>query len=274
MNITILGAGSMSEALLAGWVKEGSMKPDQFLITNRQDDGKLHQLEDKYQVKSSRDPEVLTKHADIFILSCKPKDWSEAFAAYLPYLHKDTMVISVMAGVTIDALEKAAPEFPVIRSMPNTSAAVMSSMTSISYGAHVSELKKQTVKSLFELIGETAVLEESMMDAATALTGTGPAYIYYLMEAMEKAAANIGVPEYIGRNLVAQTLIGASRRVQEEEATPAELYQQIMSPGGTTEAGFDVLKERKVQEALIECIAKAYERSQELGKADPSPYKQ
>lgn len=273
MNITMLGAGSMAEALLAGWLKEGTLKPEQITMTNRQDDSRLLQLESKYQVNSTRDPSMVAKNADVIILSCKPKDWSLAVTPYLPYISNKTIVISVMAGVTIETMENKAPHLPIVRSMPNTSAAVMASMTSIAYGKKVTDSQKLTIESLFQLIGETAVLEESMMDAVTALTGTGPAYIYYLMESMEKAAANIGVPEHIGRSLVAQTLVGASRRVQEEESTPAELYKQIMSPGGTTEAGFDVLKERKVQEALIECIAKAYERSKELGQTMPPPPK-
>ncbi|SDN39459.1 pyrroline-5-carboxylate reductase [Alkalicoccus daliensis] len=270
MKITMIGAGSMAEALIAGWVKEGSLNPAEIFVTNREDNSRLNQLKDHYRVSISRDILELTDKTDIVILSCKPKDWESALKPLIPHLNEKTMIASVMAGVTITSIEELVPVSPVIRTMPNTSAAVLASMTSISYGAQVSSSQKAAVESLFSYIGETAVLEETMMDAVTALTGTGPAYIYYLMESMEKAAANIGVPAHIGRDLVAQTLIGASRRVQEEESTPAELYKQIMSPGGTTEAGFDVLKERQVQEAIIDCIGSAYERSQQLGKGKTS----
>ncbi|WP_147802836.1 pyrroline-5-carboxylate reductase [Alkalicoccus halolimnae] len=270
MKVTIIGGGSMAEALIAGWTAQEYIRPGDIYVTNRSNDIRLAELARLYSIKTSRDTHELINNTDFLILSCKPKDWMEALKPYLPYLHNETVIISVMAGVTTASMQKAAPNSPVIRSMPNTSAAVCASMTSLAFGPGVSEEHISKTEFLFRGVGETAVIEESMMDAVTALTGTGPAYIYYLMESMEKAAANIGVPEHIGRELVAQTLIGASRRVQKEEATPSDLYMQIMSPGGTTEAGFNVLKERGVQEALIDCIAKAYERSQELGK-NPSP---
>jgi len=108
------------------------------------------------------------------------------------------------------------------------------------------------------------------MDAMTALTGTGPAYIYYLMESMEKAAEKIGIDKYLARHLVSQTLLGAGLRVQKNELSPTMLYEQIMSPGGTTEAGFKVLQEQGLQETMIDCIYRAYERSKELGENKPN----
>ncbi len=266
MKITIIGGGSMAEALIAGWTDGVYPAASDIFVTNRSNDERLETLAQTYGVTVTRDPELLTENTDFILLSCKPKDWEEALEPLLTHLEARTAVVSVMAGVTTASMEEALPGHAVIRTMPNTSAAVRASMTSLSFGSSCSDEQSSRAVELFQEVGETAVVEETMMDAVTALTGTGPAYIYYLMESMEKAAANIGVPEHIGRELVAQTLVGASRRVQQEESSPKELYEQIMSPGGTTEAGFDVLKSRGVQEALIECIAGAYERSQELGK--------
>lgn len=264
MKLFIAGAGSMTEAMVKGWVKEGSIPPQHITVTNKSNDQALADLSRLYGVQTTRDASAAGE-ADVVFLSCKPKDWEAALAPMAPVLHQEQILISVMAGVTTSAIQSAAPSPVVFRAMPNTSAAVRSSMTSYASGQTAEKLHIRTVDHLFSLIGETAHVEEHLLDAVTALTGTGPAYIYYLMESMEKAAQAIGIPEELGRNLVAQTLRGAARRVQEEDTTPAELYKQIMSPGGTTEAGFDVLKAHNVQEALIECIEAAHHRSRELG---------
>ncbi|CAM3805492.1 pyrroline-5-carboxylate reductase [Alkalicoccus chagannorensis] len=266
MNLFIIGAGSMAQALIGAW-HQGS---HHITVTNHSNDERLQQMQERFDVSTSRSTSRAAE-ADVIILSCKPKDWEEAAGRYISVVKPGTLVISVMAGVTIESMKHAVPQAHIVRAMPNTSAAVRASMTSLAFDKDITEDQQKQVLALFEEAGETAVLEESLMDAATALTGTGPAYIYYLMESMEMAAANIGIPEEIGRKLVAQTLIGASRRVQEEETTPKELYEQIMSPGGTTEAGFHVLQEEHVQEALISCIARAHERSQELGRSGITP---
>lgn len=256
----------MAEALISGWTEGDFPAAADIYVTNRSNDDRLNELSRNYGISVSRDPEKLAEGADFLLLSCKPKDWEEALKPFIPYLNPHTLIVSVMAGVTTASLEEAVPDHAVIRTMPNTSASVRASMTSLTFGIHCTEEQRSTALALFGEVGETAVVEESMMDAVTALTGTGPAYIYYLMESMEKAASNIGVPEHIGRELVAQTLVGASRRVQQGSSSPKELYEQIMSPGGTTEAGFEVLKSRGVQEALVDCVAGAYSRSQELGR--------
>ncbi|PRO66747.1 pyrroline-5-carboxylate reductase [Alkalicoccus urumqiensis] len=267
MKITFIGAGSMAEAMIAGWSQ--LKEPPEITVTNRSDDEKLERLEKTYGIHTSRSMSALVD-ADFIFAACKPKDWEEAVYPFLQSASSSTVFVSVMAGITLDSLKQLDPSKSWARSMPNTSAAVQASMTSISFDKTVPDSKKTDLLHLLKEIGETAVIEESIMDAVTALTGTGPAYIYYLMESMEKAAANIGIPESIGRNLVAQTLIGASRRVQAEEKTPKELYTQIMSPGGTTEAGFHVLQDRGVQEALIACITRAHERAGELGARQPA----
>ncbi|WP_444685660.1 pyrroline-5-carboxylate reductase [Alkalicoccus luteus] len=264
MKLFIAGAGSMTEAMVKGWIKEGSIPPDHITITNKSNDQALANLRSLYGVQTTRHAQAAAD-ADIIFLSCKPKDWEDALAPLNGILRSDQLLVSVMAGVTTSSLEEASKGPVVFRAMPNTSAAVRASMTSFAGGSAAEDVHIRTVEHVFSLIGETAHVEEHLLDAVTALTGTGPAYIYYLMESMEKAAQAIGIPEELGRDLVAQTLRGAARRVQEEDTTPAELYKQIMSPGGTTEAGFNVLKEQHVQEALIACIEAANNRSKELG---------
>ncbi|MCR6106475.1 pyrroline-5-carboxylate reductase [Salipaludibacillus agaradhaerens] len=265
--ISILGAGSMAEALICGWVKSGQIAPQNILVTNRSNDKRLEELSTTYGVKSTRNIEELIAHAHILLIACKPKDWQQAVKPLQHLLTQDIPLVSVMAGITTEALEDFFPTLnaPVIRTIPNTSAVVNASMTPIALGKWVNQDHLSRVKDTFKLVGETAEVPEDTMDALTALTGTGPAYIYYLMEAMELAAVKIGVDQNLARHLVSQTLLGAGLRVQANDSSPAILYQQIMSPGGTTEAGFNVLREQKMQEIIISCIEKAAERSKELG---------
>ncbi|UTR14535.1 pyrroline-5-carboxylate reductase [Salipaludibacillus sp. LMS25] len=265
--ISILGAGSMAEALICGWVKNGQLAPQNILVTNRSNDKRLKELSTTYGVKTTRNLDDLLAHGHMLLIACKPKDWQQALKPLQPILTQDIPLVSVMAGITTEALEDFFPDLnvPVIRTIPNTSAVVNASMTPMALGkwAHPDHISR--VKGVFKLVGDTAEVSENTMDALTALTGTGPAYIYYLMEAMELAAVKIGVDQHLARHLVSQTLLGAGLRVQENDSSPAILYQQIMSPGGTTEAGFNILKEQKVQDIIISCIEKAAERSKELG---------
>ncbi|QKS71000.1 pyrroline-5-carboxylate reductase [Paenalkalicoccus suaedae] len=262
MNVSIIGSGSMAEALIAGWARHDDVS---MLVTNRSDDHKLLHLESTYGVHTSRDPKALLQHADILLLTCKPKDYKDALMPYVPHMTSSTIVVSVMAGITITSLEEVAPLAQVIRTMPNTSAAVNKSMTSIAAGQSASNVSIDAISRLFSLVGEIAFVEEKLLDPITALTGTGPAYIYYLVEAMEIAAHDIGIEKELARKLILQTLSGASETAKVSSHTPRELYKQIMSPGGTTEAGFHVLEERHVQKALIDCIGAANDRSKELG---------
>ncbi|SER47467.1 pyrroline-5-carboxylate reductase [Salipaludibacillus aurantiacus] len=270
VNISILGGGSMAEALTAGWVRSGKVPSGNILASNRSNDLRLKELEETYGIKTSRSPEKIYDHGDIFILACKPKDWQKALAPFKNFLNPDTPLVSVMAGVTINSMEDFFPEtqVPVMRTIPNTSAVVNASMTPYAAGKWVTADQKTSINHLFQLVGDTAEVPEQSMDAMTALTGTGPAYIYYLMESMELAAEEIGIDKKLARHLVSQTLLGAGLRVQENDLSPSILYQQIMSPGGTTEAGFKVLKEQGMQDIMINCIHRAFERSKELGGSE------
>lgn len=267
INVVMIGAGSMAEALIAGWLKGKHLLASNIMVTNHSNDFRLEELKEKYCILTSRSEDQLIQHADLFFLACKPKDWRNALAPFKGKIKTNVPLVSVMAGVTIQSMEEYFDNssVPVIRSIPNTSAIVQASMTPFAIGKYVDTNVRQTVAGLFQMVGQIAEVPEEQLDAMTALTGTGPAYIYYLMESMEKAAEKIGVDQELARHLVAQTLLGASLRVQEKEFSPRSLYEQIMSPGGTTEAGFNVLKEHGVQDALITCIEKAYERSQQLG---------
>lgn len=267
-TISLIGAGSMAEALIAGWTNDtnNGRYHHHIKVTNRSNDERLQYLEKTYHIKAERDPAALIQKSDVIILACKPKDWQEALAPYLDYFTPEHTLVSVMAGITTEDFELAFPfRIPVIRAIPNTSAVVNEAMTPYSCGKYVSQEKQDIFKNIFLDVGDVQIVAEEQMDAMTALTGTGPAYIYYLMESMEKAAVKEGIDPEMARKLVSQTLLGAGIRVKSEDIPPKILYEQIMSPGGTTEAGFKILEHQQVQSSVMDCISAACYRSKELG---------
>ena len=150
--------------------------------------------------------------------------------------------------------------------MPNTSATILKSATAISPSKHATAEHIRTATSLFETIGLVSVVEEEDMHAVTALSGSGPAYIYYVVEAMEEAATKIGLKEDVAKSLILQTMIGAAEMLKVSDKHPSILRKEITSPGGTTEAGIEVLQEHKFHQALVSCITQATKRSHNLGK--------
>lgn len=265
-KLTFIGAGSMSEALISGIVKSKMINGEDIFVTNRANQQKLETLQNQYGVNYSYNMETLLTNADAVILAMKPKDVKEAFAEIKPFLSNNTLLISILAGVSIKSMELLADKaLPIARAMPNTSATVGKSATGIAMNEHVSENQKQFVLKMFETIGLSTVVEESQLDAVTGLSGSGPAYIYYLVEAMEKSAVEIGLDQQIAKELIVQTLNGAAEMIATSPKTPAELRKNVTSPGGTTEAGIKVLESFNVQNAFIQCIQEAAAQSKRLG---------
>ncbi len=197
----------------------------------------------------------------------KPKDVAEALTPFKEYIHHNLLIISLLAGVSTHSIRNLLEkDIPIIRAMPNTSAAILKSATAISPSKHATKEHIQTAIALFETIGLVSVVEEEDMHAITALSGSGPAYIYYVVEAMEEAAKEIGLKEDVAKSLILQTMIGAAEMLKASEKHPSILRKEITSPGGTTEAGIEVLQEHKFQQALISCITQAAQRSHNLGK--------
>ena len=208
------------------------------------------------------------ENADAVILAMKPKEAATGISQIRPYLTENTMIISVLAGVSIDSIQLLAQkEIPVVRAMPNTSATVGKSATGFAINSNVSHDQKQVVQTIFETVGLTTFVEESQLDAVTGLSGSGPAYIYYLIEAMETGADEIGLEKEVAKNLIVQTLLGAAEMVAKSSKPSQQLRAEVTSPGGTTEAGLRVLESFEVQKAFINCIKEATAQSKRLGIA-------
>ncbi|WP_445493208.1 pyrroline-5-carboxylate reductase [Niallia sp. 03133] len=267
-KLAFIGAGSMSEALISGIVGSKMLNGEDIFVTNKLNKQKLQTLKKKYQINYSYNLKELVEDADAVILAMKPKDVKEAINEMKVYLSKNTLLISVLAGVSIKSLELLAEcTLPIARAMPNTSATVGKSATGIAMNKHVNESQKQFILNIFETVGLTTVVEETQLDAVTGLSGSGPAYIYYLVEAMEKSAVEIGLDRQIANELIVQTLKGAAEMLSTSSKSPEELRRNVTSPGGTTEAGLKVLDSFQVQDAFIQCIKEATAQSKRLGNA-------
>lgn len=266
-KLVFVGAGSMAEAMISGIGASGLLPGEQMWITNKQDTDRLKLLEQRYNVRTTYDYEELFSGAETVILAMKPKDASAALEEIKPFLKDGMLVISVLAGISIEAIEAAAGKsLAVARVMPNTSAAIGKSATGLAFNDMVTEAQRIIVKDLLNTIGLTAIVEESQLDAVTGLSGSGPAYIYYLVEAMEQSAAEIGLEKQTAKKLIIQTLLGAAEMLSITDKEPAQLRFEVTSPGGTTEAGINILDQQGVQSAVITCIKEATAQSQKLGQ--------
>lgn len=267
-KLVFIGAGSMAEAIMSGIIENKLIDREQIWITNRNNQQKLDHLKKTYGVNGSYNYEELFTDADAVILAMKPKDAVSAIGEVKSFLNKEILVISVLAGVSIETIEAAAgKQLAVVRTMPNTSAAINQSATAIAVNDRVTPLQKQLAKKLFKTVGFTAFVNEEQLDAVTGISGSGPAYIYYLVEAVEKSAADIGLEPKLAKDLFIQTLRGAASMLANSEKSPEQLRMEVTSPGGTTEAGISMLQKHEVQKAFISCIKAATAHSEQMGKA-------
>lgn len=264
-NIAFIGAGSMAEAIISGWVQKGSFAKEHIYVKNRSDINRLLELKDTYGVQILTDLAKL-KEMDLIVLAMKPKDARDALAVIRPHIAEHTMVLSVLAGISIDTITEGLGMRPVARVMPNTSATIGMSASGISFNSLVDDETKQLFLNLLQAIGIVIEVEEDQLHAVTALSGSGPAYIYYLIEAFEQIGTQYGLPKEVVRNLMVQTVAGSASMLTLGKDEPAELRRKVTSPGGTTEAGIRALNENQFMEAIAACVESAEKRSRELAK--------
>ncbi|QCJ43368.1 pyrroline-5-carboxylate reductase [Bacillus sp. S3] len=267
-KIAIVGAGSMAEALISGILENGLIDRKNIWVTNNSNANRLKGLNDRYGIRSTYDLHTLFDNADIVMLAMKPKDADSAIAKIREHLTEQMLVVSVLAGVSMNTIETLARKsLSIARAMPNTSAAVGKSATAIAINSRVTDVQLESAEQLFSTVGLARFVEEEQLDAVTGLSGSGPAYIYYLIEAMENSAAGIGLEKEMAQELIVQTLIGAAEMVKNSSKSPEQLRREVTSPGGTTEAGVKILEEHGVQQAFISCIQAATAQSKKMGNA-------
>ena len=266
-KIAFIGAGAMAEAIISGLVVQNVIEAKNIFATNKSNEARLAYLNETYGITGTRSVQEAMQEADIVVLAVKPKDILATMQSIQAYITTEMLLISVAAGVHTTSLEGiAAKKVAIVRAMPNTSATVGKSATAICTNEYTTEKQLQAAIKLFETVGSVAVVAEEQLDAVTGLSGSGPAYVYYLVEAMEKAAQNLGLETDTAKQLIIQTMLGAADMLQHSTKSPAILRQEVTSPGGTTEAGLKVLQANQVGDAVIACIEEATAQSKRMGQ--------
>lgn len=265
-NIVFIGAGSMAEAIIKGLLEEEKVSPSSICVMNKSDEKQLHYLNAKYKIEIMCTKKLALQKADLVFLAMKPKDAIQACKEIASFLNKQAIVVSVIAGVSIKTIESYLGDRPIARVMPNTSASVGLSASALCWNEKINNVAKKEIINLLESIGTVKVVQEVDMHVITALSGSGPAYLYYFAEQFEAAAVQHGLSQEDARHLFIQTMKGAAYMLMKGEDEPAELRRKVTSPGGTTEAGIEQLMFHKVDEAIFACISAAQQKSRTLGE--------
>lgn len=264
-KITFIGSGNMAEGILAGLVGQGIVPATQVTMTDVRSE-RLAELEAKYGVSTSLDNPTAVSNANIILLAIKPQLLTAVCSPLAGLLPADALVISILAGTTLEALTTTLKHTAVVRAMPNTPAQVGQSMTVWCAHTAVSDQQKTATQQLFEACGQAlSVPQEHYLDMATAINGSGPGYVFLLMEAMIDAGVQMGFARPVAEKLVLQTFLGSVQYAQASDLNLAELRYQVTSPGGTTAAGLYAMEKNGLRVALTEGVLAAYRRSQELG---------
>ncbi len=265
-RLAFLGGGNMAEALLRGVLAAGRNRPEEILVTDVRDE-RLTYLKSTYRVDVLSDNAQAAQQSETILLAVKPQVMPRALDDLKGAIGDRQLLISIAAGVSTTAI---AAHFPrpvrIVRVMPNTPALVLEGMSALSPGRHVASQDLETARHLFEAVGKVVVVDESLMDAVTGLSGSGPAYVFLIIEALADAGVKVGLSRDVALALAAQTVRGSARLVLETGKHPAELKDMVASPGGTTIAGLHALEQGGVRAALINAVEVAARRSQELGK--------
>jgi len=263
--IAVLGAGVMGETLLSGLIRAGR-RVDDLLIAEKRPD-RAEELLERYGVEVVT-PLQAAERADTLVVVVKPQDMDALLDSVSGRIRPGALVVSLAAGVTTKYLESRLPEgTAVVRVMPNTPALVDEGMAAVSPGVHCSEEQLAHAEDLMRAVGKTIRVAEHLQDAVTAISGSGPAYIFFVVESMIEAGVHLGLPRSMATDLVVQTTYGAAAMLRETREHPTVLREQVTSPAGTTASALRELEVHRVRAAFLSAIGAARDRSRELGQA-------
>jgi pyrroline-5-carboxylate reductase len=262
----ILGAGVMGETLLSGLVRAGR-RVDNLLVGEKRAD-RAKELEDRYGVAVVGNREAAEK-SETIALVVKPQDMGDVLDEIAPVLRPGQLLVSLAAGITTAFIEARVPVgVAVVRVMPNTPALVDEGMAAISPGSHCSEEHLAEAEALMASVGKVLRIPERQQDAVTAISGSGPAYIFFVVESMIEAGVHLGLPRSTATDLVVQTLVGSAKMLRETGTHPTVLREQVTSPAGTTAAALRELEIHKVRAAFLAAMEAARDRSRELAEGN------
>lgn len=265
-TIGFIGAGNMAEALIRGLVRGGQVPATSIAASGPRQE-RLDELKREYGIDVTTHNREVVQRCGLIVLSVKPQILDKVLREVGDLVKPGALVVSIAAGVDTETIEESLPDgVRVVRAMPNTPALVGAGATAISAGKHASETDLATAKALFDAVGITVVLEEAHLDAVTGLSGSGPAYIFLILEALADAGVKVGLSRRNAQRLAAQTVMGSAKLLLETDEHPGKLKDMVTSPGGTAIAGLHTLEEGGLRTTLINAVETATKRARELGR--------
>jgi pyrroline-5-carboxylate reductase len=264
MTVAIIGAGVMGETLLSGLLRAGRSVDD--LLVGEKRPERATELVERYGVTVVSNVEAAEK-ADTIAIVVKPQDMADLLTEVAPHVRPSQLVVSLAAGITTGFIEsRLAAGVAVVRVMPNTPALVDEGMAAISRGSHCDEEHLVEAESLMAATGRVIRVPEKQQDAVTAISGSGPAYLFFVVEAMIEAGVHLGLPRSTAAELVVQTVVGSAKLLRETGEHPTVLRERVTSPGGTTAAAIRQLEDHKVRAAFLTALEAARDRSRALAE--------
>ena len=264
-KIGFIGGGKMATAIMKGIINSNWCETSNIFVSDKNEDA-LNLLEKNYNVKTTINNIDVVKNSNILLFAVKPFVLRNVLEEIKPYITNKHIIISIAAGISINTIEEIVGEIPVIRVMPNTPALVNEGMSAVCKGAYATDETSKIAVEIFNSVGKVVESEEKYIDIVTAISGSGPAFYYYIIDEIAKAGEKLGLDYQTCLKLSAQTAYGAAKIIMDTDVTPEQLIINVTTPGGCTEVGNKVLKEQKISDILFDTIDLTKKKAFELGK--------
>lgn len=264
-DLGILGAGNMAEAIARGLLKSGTLAADR-IVASDVVAARREFFENELKIRAIDDPAAVARESKVILLAVKPQAMNAVLDAIAGVVRPDATIVSIAAGVTCARIEARLAPRPVVRTMPNTPLMVGLGAVAIAPGTHARAEHLTQARRLFDSVGIVVEVREDQLDAVTALSGSGPAYFFYLVEAMTRAGERMGLSPDVALRLASQTALGAGRMLADGTDSPADLRRKVTSPGGTTQAAIEHLQNGGFESLVVDALLAAERRGKELGR--------
>ena len=265
-KVGFIGAGNMGEALMRGIIKANLLSPQDVYASDTRE-ARLKELQKNYGITTLRDNKDLVLKTRSIVLAVKPQNMEEVLKEIAPVIGKEHLVISIAAGITTSYISKHFEQkVPIVRVMPNTPALIQEGASALTAGKDVAKSNLESAQEIFDSVGKTVIVDESLMDAVTGLSGSGPAYFFLFIEVLTDAGIKMGLSRSVAQLLATQTCVGAAKMILETGRKPADLRDMVASKGGTTFSGLKAMEAGGLRAALMDGVEAATRRSKELGQ--------
>lgn len=264
-KIGFIGGGKMATAIMKGIINSNWCSSENIFVSDKNEDA-LKLLKENYNVNTTTNNIEVVKNSKIILFAVKPFVLRDVLNEIKQYITDEHVILSIAAGISIKTIEEILGDIPVIRIMPNTPALVNEGMSAVCKGTYANSEHTKTAMEIFNSVGKVVKSDEKYIDIITAISGSGPAFYYYIINEIAKAGEKLGLDYETCLKLSAQTAFGSAKMIMETDISPEQLIINVTTPGGCTAVGNDVLKEQKISDILFDTIDKTAKKAYELGK--------